>query len=839
MQGICYDIINRIKIGINSVVNKLTADSPLKRVLVIILILGFGSPCKAQIISARFPDPDSLNIIEKVYLHTDRNYYYPADDIWFKAYLIDASDRSLSDNSNNLHIELISPAAKIIDSRIVRLEEGLGKGDFHLPQKINAGTYRIRAYTNYMRNFGEQLFFQKEITIINPQDSIENISERSDSANNRFNITFFPEGGSLVYNVSSIVAFKANDATGAGCDTEGEIFSSDGKLNTTFRTSHLGMGSFLIRPQPGSDYYAIVRNRKGDKIRTEIPKIFSRGVTLSIAQNHKSELIVTIRTNSETQSLVSQNDLMLTISARKTVIKTMGFRIKSLSNSLIIPTYDLPDGILMFTLTGLGNLPLCERLFYLQNNEEISLNVESDKEIYEKRDSVSVKISLTDDSGIPRDAFLSLSASEKISDENNPQFNSTITSWFLLESDVRGPVEAPGYYFNPSNKNRISDLNLLLLTQGWRDFEWKYKEDHYLTENGFSVSGRLRKLFTDKPLETSNINIGIFESKSTFSTAIPTDTAGKFRFDGIILTGEARLIISGVNKKGEPRGLLALDSLKYSPAIVSEYIPQPKLLMEKTMSELIQKYEIINTTRKKYTLSDTINLGEVVINAKKTEEDNPQLSKVKRGRSIYGIPDIELIITPQLEGFANVLEVIRGRVPGVIVLGYNPDFRIYVRGFGSVNSGTQPVFLIDGAKVFLEDILALPLSCVDRIDILKGGITAAFGMQGGNGVISVITRSGDRLASYRPVNHSANIKMYGYNAARVFYSPKHSKNSEAKYEPDFRTTLFWKPDIYLKPDSDQYINYFNADNSGTIEVIAEGITVTGIPVTARTEYKIR
>jgi len=838
MQEISYNIIKRIQIVLNSAVNKLTADSQLKRVLVIILILNFGLHGKAQIIRDQFPDPDSLNIIEKVYLHTDRNYYYPADDIWFKAYLIDASDRSLSDNSNNLHIELISPASKIIDSRIVRIEEGLGKGDFHLPQKINAGTYRIRAYTNYMRNFGEQLFFQKEITIISSQDSSENTPERSDSPGNRFNITFFPEGGSLVYNVSSIVAFKANDASGAGCDAEGEIFSSDGELITTFSTSHLGMGSFLIRPQPGSDYYAIVRNQKGDKLRAEIPKIFSNGVALSIAQNQKSELIVTIRTNSETHPLVSQNDLKLTISARKSIIKTMGFRIKSLSNSIVIPTDDLPDGILMFTLKGLGNLPLCERLFFIQNNEEIRLNVESDRENYEKRDSVSLKISLSDDSGIPRDSFLSLSASEKISDENNPQFNPTITSWFLLESDVRGPVEAPAYYFNPSNNNRTSDLNLLLLTQGWRDFEWKYIEDHYLTENGFSVSGRLRKLFTDKPLETSNINIGIFESGSTFSTAIPTDSSGKFSFDGIILTGEARLIVSGVNKKGEPGGLLVLDSLNYSPAVIYNYIPQIKGILEEKVSELIQKYEIVNITRKKYTLSDTINLGEVVINAKKTEETNPQLSKVKRGRSIYGIPDVELIITPQLESLSNILEVIRGRVSGVMVIGNYPGYKVYIRGFSSVNAGTMPIILIDGARASLEDALVLPLSYVDRIDILKGG-TAAFGMQGGNGVISVITRSGDRLTSYRPVNHSANIKMYGYNATRVFYSPQHSKNSEAKYEPDFRTTLFWKPDINLKTGNELLLNYFNADNSGTIEVIVEGITVTGIPVTARTEYKIR
>jgi hypothetical protein len=52
---------------------------------------------------------DTLKIIEKVYLHIDRESYYPGDDIWFKAYLIDASNLLLTSNSGNLHVELISP----------------------------------------------------------------------------------------------------------------------------------------------------------------------------------------------------------------------------------------------------------------------------------------------------------------------------------------------------------------------------------------------------------------------------------------------------------------------------------------------------------------------------------------------------------------------------------------------------------------------------------------------------------------------------------------------------------------------------------------------------------
>ncbi|HEX7493416.1 MAG TPA: MG2 domain-containing protein, partial [Bacteroidales bacterium] len=99
-------------------------------------------------------DAGNLFTLEKVYLHIDRETYYPGDDIWFKAYLVDASDRSLSNISKNLHVEIISPSSQIFDSRIVKIDEGLGKGDFVVPENLISGKYSIRAYTNYMRNFG-------------------------------------------------------------------------------------------------------------------------------------------------------------------------------------------------------------------------------------------------------------------------------------------------------------------------------------------------------------------------------------------------------------------------------------------------------------------------------------------------------------------------------------------------------------------------------------------------------------------------------------------------------------------------------------------------------------
>jgi hypothetical protein len=606
------------------------------------------------------------------------------------------------------------------------------------------------------------------------------------------------------------------------------------------------VGTFSLKPIPGLNYYVIAKNLSGDEVKSEVPRSFSTGVALNISRNDSNKLVVTVRTNIETLPLVLDRDLTLTVSARNIPFKALIFRIKSLATRFIFPTEDLPDGIAMFTLSGLHDLPLCERLVYIQNNEDVRVNIETNKTVYKQRDSVLVKISLSENSGIAQEAFLSLSATENISAKSSSEFPTTISSWFLLESDVRGSVEDPSYYFDPSNPNRLEDLDLLLRTQGWRDFEWKYENMNYLPETGFTVSGRLRKLFANVPLENSKVIIAILKIGNSIICTVPTDTSGRFNLKGVDLTGNARLIVSGKGKKEHLQGWLLLDSLNYSPAEVQENIIQSKLLLNdnpllkeniiENTKALIQEAEVKKTIREKYSLSDTIDLDEVKIIEERPK--NLQSYHVQSIRRLYGSPDNELIVTPQLTSYQNISSLIQGRVPGVWVMRipqfWEGDSQIRMRG-----AFDQPSFLLDGVPVTYNVISSISASEIDRIDVIKPGADASiFGMRGANGVISVITRSVDTYTD-RPVLYSANIKFSGYNEPRIFYSPKHSSTLETDYKPDLRTTLFWEPNIKVENNKDLYLNYFNADNSSTIKVIVEGITADGIPVTGETEYEVR
>ncbi len=106
--------------------------------------------------SSKFPQ-------EKVYLQFDKDYYASGEVIWFKAYIM--SQGSPVFLNQNLYVELMDQKGKILQRNKLPVKEGGSEGDFELPDNFAAGNYRIRAYTQWMRNVGDDFFFDRTFTV--------------------------------------------------------------------------------------------------------------------------------------------------------------------------------------------------------------------------------------------------------------------------------------------------------------------------------------------------------------------------------------------------------------------------------------------------------------------------------------------------------------------------------------------------------------------------------------------------------------------------------------------------------------------------------------------------
>jgi hypothetical protein len=820
-------------------------------ILLIFSIDSFKSYCA-------YPEPirsDTLQLAEKIYLHIDRVNYTSGDDIWFRAYVIDPSTNKLSTNTNNLHVEFISPDNQISLSRIVRIQNGTGYGDFSLSDSIASGHYRIRAYTNSMRNYDKDFFFQKEITIINPFDNIEALKPRIQKIENKIDINFFPEGGSLVENVTSKVAFKAVNVLGFGCDVTLKLYSSTGDLITTFNSTHLGMGYFNIKPVSGFNYYIVAISKDGAEKKVPLPVGFQKGVVLRTIITSDRKLILTISTNEETLPLILGKDLSVNLSHRNLVNKTTSIRINSLINYFSIPLDSIPDGILRITLSVPNGLPLCERLVYLEKQTNATLVISTDKSEYKPREKVIAKISLTGDPSFSGVGEFSFSAAEERYTDISSPYPRSIASWFLLESDVRGPIEQPSYYFDLKNKNRLQELDLLLLTQGWRDFKWKYNSiQTFDNEVGFTLSGNLKRILNNNPIDGAEMSLGLFSDNSTEFFSTRTDNKGLFKFGNLDIIGTAQAYISS-----KDQGKVFIDHVRYKPPEI-EFINPDTIqlsLIESDFHGIQQEANFMLNNLKKYKLNDTLNIGEVFITAERKE--TPQEVRVRESRKIYTIPDKEIVITPAQENYAgDVFSFISGRLGGLrVVRGVDPcniyypdDAEVYIReqfiietkkcNNKEIKIRRGALVLLDGYEINPENlvsILTLPMYIVDRVDVLNA--SPLFGMRGANGAVNIITKTGIRRDIEKQSVNSAIVILKGFDVPRIFYSPKYDNQVNQTFIPDYRSTIFWKPDIRIEKRNEVRLDFYNADEAGTIKLIVEGVSAEGIPVSGKAEYTVK
>ena len=177
-----------------------------------LLLCGFSVSMKTDDLKAE----DDANIPrEKIYLHIDRNLYNSGEDIWFKVFLVDANTNKPTAQSKVVYVELINPAGKITSTKIIKIAEGGGAGDFKLPFNLIHGAYTVRAYTNYMRNFDEVWFFSKILSISSLQDGdASQVKFAKNQVSNPLSINkpdlqFFPEGGNMVYELVNHIGFNA------------------------------------------------------------------------------------------------------------------------------------------------------------------------------------------------------------------------------------------------------------------------------------------------------------------------------------------------------------------------------------------------------------------------------------------------------------------------------------------------------------------------------------------------------------------------------------------------------------------------------------------------------
>ncbi|MDR2233831.1 MAG: carboxypeptidase-like regulatory domain-containing protein [Tannerella sp.] len=796
---------------------------------------------------------------EKIHLHTDRDVYVPGEKIWFKAYPTDARTHQYPTPSRYVYVELISPKDSLINRVMIHPQDSMFFGYLPLTDMIPAGNYTLRAYTKFMENQGDDYFFKKNIRIENLGSSqfsvvssqLENGGKGNEpekvkmtnasvsSAQNDFDISFFPEGGNLPDGVISRVAFKALNRDGSPAHVSGRLIGEDGTEIASVETGYAGMGVFGYAPQVGKRYFLKCRNVNGLEKQFELPRADSRTYALTAVQNN-GKISVGIRTS----PLQSGEPLYLLAHCRGDILYFDEW--DKTSDVVLFEQEEMPAGIIQIMLFDAQMNPLSERLVFNKNDEYTDkVDFRTDKPVYGKREKVSVSLGFPnrDTSGSATGAQtpslserVGVRCSISITDDSDSAVDSstTILSTLLLSSELKGYIANPAWYLHDTDESAYA-LDLLMMTHGWRRYnipevvKGNPESPQIPFETSRSITGRVKSMTFSKNVKDTGISILLPDGDVGM---VSTDENGFFRVDGFEYPDSSVFFINALNSSGSNRFELTVDSVSFPRPIHVSYVETLRATPPQT-NDFLEKAEV----RSKYDEDmRMIQLGEIEVQAQRIERQDEE--RLRYWMNSNSKVNIDSRLTFRQEDIARykprlVADLLR-RIPGVEV---KPS------GLIRIDQGVlaPPLVYIDGmpeewpedwyneAKIIIDPpVERVNINDVESIDVMRRAGASIFGMRGSGGIISITTKKGGpnrQIESYNRVIYTP----LGYQNPAEFYAPKYETSAEKQSPiPDYRTTIFWKPDVVIAEDQEEAtFEFYTSDFPTTYSVVIEGLTADG------------
>jgi hypothetical protein len=849
--------------------------------------------------------------IEKVYLQLDKPYYAVGDDIWFKAYVTVGAKHQLSGLSGNLVVELIDERDSVKQRIKLPLISGLAWGDFALSDTLQEGNYRIRAYTNWMRNFGNEYFFDKEVTIVNSSTNkvfttsnytystvngqqqvttninyadidgvpyankpvkyavdlglksslkgkgvtddkgnlvivfpggqpgalgpgmittnidignknivTKNVLIRATSAN--VDMQFFPESGSLVNSINSKVAFKAVGADGLGVDVKGTVTDDQNNTVTTFGSQHLGMGVFKFEPQAGRTYKANVTFADVSSKTYNLPNAIDRGYVLSIDNSDPNTVGIKVSTS---RAILQDNapDTLIVIAQSGGQVYYAGkSKPGSATFTASINKSRFPSGIAQFMLFSSKGEPLNERLVFIQNPDQLKLDVDAGKQTFAPREKVKINLGAKSADDKPVVGSFSVSVIDETKVPVNEDDESTILTNLLLTSDLKGYVEKPNYYFDTVNNKTQADLDLLMLTQGYRRFEWKkilnddFPPVTFQPEKTLQVSGHITTL-GGKPVPHARVSL-VSNTGGLFYEDTVTDEQGHFTFANLLFKDSVRFIVQARTSKDRKNVAIDLDNTTPQLVTTGKNAPDMKVNINTGLSAYLQSSKQFHDMQMRYGLGNhSIVLKEIVI-----KDTHAPVLKYSDNLNGPGNADQVLTADKLPPGCVDLSQCLQGYL----------NFVLFRNGIPYSTRGGMMKFMVDGIPIQNDEISNINPADVESIEVLRTPIYyAIYGSQSGPGGLIIITtkRGGDmddELMS-RPAPGIIVFDPKGYYKARVFYSPNYDDPKTNREVADARTTIYWNPDIITDKNGTASFEFYNAGSKGNYRVVVEGIDNDG------------
>ncbi|MEM6718517.1 MAG: hypothetical protein AAF611_04290 [Bacteroidota bacterium] len=741
---------------------------------------------------------------EGLFLHLNKTSYFTGEEIWFKGYTYDQRNQLSSKATTNINVGIYDAEGNQVKKALFAAENGVTHGNFAVDSTLTAGTYYIKAATNWMKNFKEDDAFIQKIEII----TNERITKNKISEEPRFDFQFLPEGGHIVANTISNIGFKVIDNNGKGVAASGIVYNAEKTQVASFESNTLGMGKFLLQAEKGMQYTAEITLENGNTLTEKLPQIKSQGISLTIQSSSNDKVILDFNTNEETLANYPNKNYKILIH-QSGKLKLASLQFGDTKKVVSIEKERLFKGVNTITVFDDQQQPILERLFFNDYGiKNIRINAAKLNTI---QDSILLSVK---ELNLKKNANVSISVLPEGTESYNPKHN--IISNFYLKPHVRGYIENPQYYFHKMNRKKKYELDVLLLTQGWSRYDWedifgKKPRVRHNFDTGITLTGRVNR-------PTTGIKqLFLHSTKNHSAKFIELGEDQDFKMTNIFLEEGEEIKFSYITKKGalkKPSMYLRFLTTNKEDKISEVYLEETKNIQSETADFTVPKdffYEAAEEL-------DTVTL--------KAEKEKPKFNDL-----FLLNPSVTEITLEEYKRYINFVHFINYH-------GFNAR-----EEFGQVfisaqipPRGTPAVFFNDVRLLDFSILYNMSLAELERVVIDRySSVPSIRGMN--TGVIKLYTR---RTPLFKKpgveLQYLATTAPTSFTVGKKYYAP----NYTSYLNPVFQQygAISWIPSVALNAESASTFKIYDTYTKN-VTLFIEGISEDGDLISERKTIQVR
>ncbi len=745
---------------------------------------------------------------ESVVLHVANEQVGGDNQLFFKGYLLTGAQQNRHSFSGVLNVELLDGNGAMIKRQFHKVVDGMVEGHMELPINIAPGKYYFKAYTRWMRNYGEDFFALEGILIGSPLGEEKVTGNLSD-------ILITPEGGTILSDHENRLVFKIPLSRATKAGQAGRILDDKGQEVATVNYYSTYIGTAIFKPM--SDKYYQLELENGAIY--PIPKAEIQGYLLHVNNLDENNAKIQVTASSEVLGTV------VTLVGTSGGIRYFENQLEFKDGNIVevnLSKRDIPYGIFTLKLVDDIGTELARRPIWI-DGERLHIDI---KPISSDTDESVYKIKVTDKTNSPIKTRLAISAnryevnSERVMEEYSLDHINLFTY----------PYDMGGANISMDRKNRfLRDLNILVTDAG---FENSSIEGNRLVNNikfpfqkGLELTGYAYDL-DNKLLVNCKIQIMAQTEDGIWLRETETDANGLLRLEEMQINGITELIFRTKGKDTKSR-LVKVIPLKEWEQEKNNSFSDITKRQERVQSNENTSLEQVDT--KPLAAVDTTGL----IKLKEVEVNENRVKDRKYTPSIYGI-DVPSNRTKYQDpkrpkSFGQLLS----GIPGVAVseIGLNVFVRILrakgptllvLDGF-PLPQGNHGPSLGGPIGTSLHEITNMVYpEDIERIEVLIGADAAIFGTRGSGGAIVFYTRSGiDQEFISRK---EGQLVFEGYEPILEFDPYKQGLSKRTKEKAKL---LYWNPKLETDVNGEAIIKIPLLPHGSKIKIEASTITPDG------------